>query len=184
MNTRPRPSDPPGSTGSRLRSAGVPPHARGHRGGVRRSAGGGCWLLASTPPRRTVRRRPSCPGSQAAGQTSASVPAVGRPACGAGCRLTGPTPAAGAIDAELDAEINGIIDAHPEYQLGVALLDLSDGAAAIPVLSTNTVSRKRSSPPARPKSWPPRRTITSSKPGRPRSTIRSGPTPRNSSCRQ
>ncbi|MGO4192235.1 serine hydrolase [Arthrobacter sp. YAF17] len=37
-------------------------------------------------------------------------------------------PAAGVIDAELDARINAIIDANSEYQLGVALVDLSDGA--------------------------------------------------------
>ena len=37
------------------------------------------------------------------------------------------TPAAGAIDAELDARINAIIDANSGYQLGIALVDLSDG---------------------------------------------------------
>ncbi|BCW68487.1 hypothetical protein NicSoilB4_32500 [Arthrobacter sp. NicSoilB4] len=42
-------------------------------------------------------------------------------------------PAAGAIDAELDARINAIIDANSEYQLGVALVDLSDGADATAV---------------------------------------------------
>lgn len=40
------------------------------------------------------------------------------------------SPAAGAIDAELDAKINGIIDANSDYQIGVALLDLSEGADA------------------------------------------------------
>lgn len=44
--------------------------------------------------------------------------------------LPATSPAARAIDPALDAEINGIIAAHPQYQLGVALLDLSDGANA------------------------------------------------------
>lgn len=35
--------------------------------------------------------------------------------------------ASGPVDAELDAEISSIIDAHAEYQIGVALLDLSGG---------------------------------------------------------
>ncbi|WP_226759223.1 serine hydrolase [Arthrobacter sp. SO3] len=38
------------------------------------------------------------------------------------------TVAAGAIDADLDAEINGVIAANPEFQISVALLDLSGGA--------------------------------------------------------
>lgn len=38
--------------------------------------------------------------------------------------------ASGSIDAELDAKINGIIDANSDYQIGVALLDLSGGADA------------------------------------------------------
>jgi beta-lactamase class A len=50
----------------------------------------------------------------------AAAPPAGTPAPGA----------AGAIDAELDAKINGIIDANDEYQIGVALLDLSDSANA------------------------------------------------------
>ena len=68
-------------------------------------------------------------GSQAAGQTSASAPPSDSQET-APAAASPATPTAGAIDAELDAEINAIIDAHPEYQLGVALLDLSDGAAA------------------------------------------------------
>lgn len=45
-------------------------------------------------------------------------------------------PAARAIDADLDAGINEIIDANSAYQVGVALLDLSDGAAANQALHT------------------------------------------------
>ncbi|WP_347110917.1 serine hydrolase [Paenarthrobacter sp. S56] len=37
------------------------------------------------------------------------------------------TPAA-VVDPALDSKINGIIDAYPEYQIGVALLDVSTGA--------------------------------------------------------
>lgn len=44
--------------------------------------------------------------------------------------LPATSPAVTAIDSALDAEINGIIAAHPQYQLGVALLDLSDSAKA------------------------------------------------------
>ena len=38
------------------------------------------------------------------------------------------TGAAGVIDPVLDDRINGIIDAYPKYQIGVALMDLSTGA--------------------------------------------------------
>src|SRR6476620_2141363 len=38
--------------------------------------------------------------------------------------------AAGALGPALDAKINDIVAANPEYQIGVALLDVSDGAAA------------------------------------------------------
>lgn len=56
------------------------------------------------------------------GQTSAPTAAAPAAASPAAAKV------AGAIDADLDAEINGIIDASPEYQIGVALLDVSDGA--------------------------------------------------------
>lgn len=65
-------------------------------------------------------------GSQAVGPATASDTQTVAPAA----TLPPATPAGGAIDAELDAEINAIIDANPEYQFGVALLDLSDGADA------------------------------------------------------
>jgi len=38
--------------------------------------------------------------------------------------------AAGGLGPALDAKINDIVAANPEYQIGVALLDVSDGAAA------------------------------------------------------
>lgn len=65
-------------------------------------------------------------------KSRATVAALDRPAAASASAPTpGPaaaTPAAGAIDPALDAEINGIIAANPEYQIGVALLDLSEGA--------------------------------------------------------
>ncbi|MET1063944.1 MAG: hypothetical protein ABWX85_03140, partial [Arthrobacter sp.] len=51
------------------------------------------------------------PASQLATQTGTEAPA---PAAQAG----------GAVDAELDAQINSILDANSEYQIGVALVDL------------------------------------------------------------
>jgi len=38
--------------------------------------------------------------------------------------------ASAVVDAALDATINGIIDAHPEYQIGVALMEIPAGAAS------------------------------------------------------
>ncbi|MCB5291589.1 hypothetical protein BJQ90_01015 [Arthrobacter sp. SO3] len=55
----------------------------------------------------------------ATGSATAAAPAAALPAA---------TVAAGAIDADLDAEINGVIAANPEFQISVALLDLSGGA--------------------------------------------------------
>jgi beta-lactamase class A len=56
----------------------------------------------------------------APGRTAAPATPPGAPAAGA-------AGAAGVIDPVLDAKINGIIDAYPEYQIGVALMDLSAG---------------------------------------------------------
>lgn len=77
-------------------------------------------------------------GSLAAGVHSAAqgrpTPAV-RPggeqgsAASAGSSASG---GAGAVGADLDAQIHGIIDANPKYQIGVALLDLSDSSGADP----------------------------------------------------
>jgi beta-lactamase class A len=39
-----------------------------------------------------------------------------------------PTPKAGSIDESLDGDIQAVIDANSQYQIGVALIDLSDGA--------------------------------------------------------
>ena len=71
------------------------------------------------------------PVSQATSQAAASAAASAADLPAATPTATPvAAPAAGAIDAELDAEINGIIDANSGYQIGVALLDLSDGAGA------------------------------------------------------
>jgi beta-lactamase class A len=63
-------------------------------------------------------------GSQAPASSSSSAAAAAVTPAAAPAS----SPAAGAIDAALDAQINGIIAANPEYQIGVALLDVSDGA--------------------------------------------------------
>lgn len=58
-------------------------------------------------------------------------PAPGRraaPAPRAGSSAPGAAAPAGVIDPVLDAKINAIINAHPEYQIGVALMDVSAGA--------------------------------------------------------
>jgi beta-lactamase class A len=55
--------------------------------------------------------------------------AAGEPAApGASTSAPTPTPAGGHIDAALDSAISAIIGAHGGYQIGVALIDLSDGA--------------------------------------------------------
>ena len=69
---------------------------------ARSAAASAAVSLATSPPSATA---------------SAAAPA---PAVSAGA-------ASGPVDAELDAEISSIIDAHGEYQFGVALLDLSGG---------------------------------------------------------
>ena len=66
-----------------------------------------------------------------AGSTTAA-PAAGSTAPASAAASTATPPAAdtpGGLDAALDARIIGIVDANPEYQVGVALLDVSDGAA-------------------------------------------------------
>ncbi|HEX9227962.1 MAG TPA: serine hydrolase, partial [Arthrobacter sp.] len=72
----------------------------------------------------------STAAAQSGSQTAGQAPASGSASASPGAALPAATPAARAIDAELDAQINAIIDANPDYQLGVALLDLSDGADA------------------------------------------------------
>lgn len=57
----------------------------------------------------------------AAGQPAGPAPATAAPASAA-------APAPSAIDAELEAEINAVIDANSDYQVGVAVVDVSDGA--------------------------------------------------------
>ena len=67
---------------------------------------------------------------ESGGQPAGQAPASGSESVAPAAALPAATPAGGAIDAELDAEISAIIDANPEYQLGIALVDLSDGAVA------------------------------------------------------
>ncbi|MEQ4519805.1 serine hydrolase [Pseudarthrobacter sp. B907] len=60
------------------------------------------------------------------GSVTGAAPATSAPAPGAAV-----APAAvGGLGPALDARINDIVAANPEYQIGVALLDVSDGAAA------------------------------------------------------
>ncbi|QDW31547.1 serine hydrolase [Arthrobacter sp. KBS0702] len=67
---------------------------------------------------------------------AAAAPTLGAPApAGAPAATPTATPAvtpsaAGGLGPALDAKINDIVAASPEYQIGVALLDVSDGAAA------------------------------------------------------
>ncbi|MET4134737.1 serine hydrolase [Pseudarthrobacter sp. PvP090] len=122
----PRPSDPPGSTGSRQR----PRAFRRTRAVIVAVCAASLAVVVGLGVHSAAQARSTAAvqsGSQSAGQVSAPpsdgqavAPAAALPA----------TPAAEAIDAELDAGINAIIDSHPEYQLGVALVDLSDGAAS------------------------------------------------------
>ncbi len=72
----------------------------------------------------------SASGLSAAGLSASGLSGTGLSAAGqASAGLAGPEkPAAAAsTDPELAAAINGIIDANSQYQIGVALLDLSDG---------------------------------------------------------
>ncbi|MET1065376.1 MAG: serine hydrolase [Arthrobacter sp.] len=73
----------------------------------------------------------SAPASQTATQSGSNAAASAPAAVAALPASAAATPAArarGAIDAELDAQINSILDANSEYQIGVALVDLSAGA--------------------------------------------------------
>ena len=88
------------------------------------AVGAGVHSAAQARPTAAVQS-----GSVADSQASASTSNAQAPAAAAALQAATPaTEAAGAIDAELDARINAIIDASSEYQLGVALVDLSDGA--------------------------------------------------------
>lgn len=61
--------------------------------------------------------------------TAAVQPAVPTAATASGgAGKSAAAPAKSAIDAELDAGINAVIDANTEYQIGVAVVDVSDGA--------------------------------------------------------
>lgn len=69
-----------------------------------------------------ARSTPGVPGGHAGSSVSAASGA------GAFPELEAAGPASGPINAGLGAEIDGIIDANSEYQIGVALVDLSGGA--------------------------------------------------------
>ena len=60
--------------------------------------------------------------------TPAPASAVAAPSVAPAAAASTATPA-GTIDAGLDAKINAIIDANPEYQIGVALQDITAGDA-------------------------------------------------------
>ena len=72
----------------------------------------------------------SAPRSTAsAGSTTAGSTTTPHTATTAAAPPTAAATEPGDLDAALDARIIGIVDANPEYQVGVALLDVSDGAA-------------------------------------------------------
>lgn len=120
----------PGSTGSRRRSRAFrrtrPVILAVCAAALAVAVGAGVHSAAQA--RSTVAFQP---GSQAsASELAPTSPSDSQPEAPAAAALPAATPAVGGIDAELDAEINAIIDANPDYQLGVALVDLSDGADA------------------------------------------------------
>ena len=125
----PRPSGPPGSTGSRQR----PRAFRRTRAVIVAVCAASLAVAVGLGAHSAAQARSTAAvqsGSQTAGQTSASVPPSASQPAAPAAALPATPPPAGAIDAELDAGINAVIDAHPGYQLGVALLDLSDRAAS------------------------------------------------------
>ena len=64
------------------------------------------------------------------GSVTGAAPATSAPAPGATAAPAAAPAAVGGLGPALDARINDIVAANPEYQIGVALLDVSDGAAA------------------------------------------------------
>ncbi|UKA58289.1 serine hydrolase [Arthrobacter sp. FW306-2-2C-D06B] len=89
--------------------------------------------MASATPSAAPTATPSMAGTTSTAAPSSTpaeaptaAPAVAAPAAAApavpAAPATGVTPA-------LDAEINGIIDANSQYQVGVTLIDLSDGSS-------------------------------------------------------
>lgn len=91
----------------------------------------GVGLTAGIHSLANARMAPSTPVAAAAPASNgaAAAPAVGAPADTAAAAAAAPAPAAnaGTIDADLDARITAIIDANPDYQIGVALQDVSAG---------------------------------------------------------
>lgn len=93
------------------------------------AAGAGVHSAAQARPTAAVQSVMDSSTTTSNGQASAAAAAL--PAAAGATEPA--SPAAGAIDAELDARINAIIDANSEYQLGVALVDLSGGAGSTAV---------------------------------------------------
>lgn len=80
----------------------------------------GPGIFSAAEARTTTAAAGAFAASPAAGSVSSSAgPGVSAPASAA---------AAGSVDAALDAKIQAIIDANSQYQIGVALVDVSSGA--------------------------------------------------------
>ncbi|MDN3935404.1 serine hydrolase [Arthrobacter sp. YD4] len=71
---------------------------------------------------------PASPATPAPASPAAAAPTVAPTSAAPAAAASTATPA-GTIDAGLDAKINAIIDANPEYQIGVALQDITAGDA-------------------------------------------------------
>lgn len=76
------------------------------------------------PPSSGATLQPG-PGESPPAQTA---PEAGAPEAGAPLGAAAAVPPAPTIGPELDGQLNGIIQANPGYQLGVALIDVADGA--------------------------------------------------------
>ncbi len=98
-------------------------------------------LLAAALPvgiHTAAQARPSSPGVGSTAKNpvpgQASVPAAAPAVPSTPAPTSPPSPvgtdAGSTVDAGLDAKINGIIAANPEYQIGVALMDLSGGSTS------------------------------------------------------
>ncbi|WP_345447106.1 serine hydrolase [Arthrobacter gyeryongensis] len=82
---------------------------------------------AATPSTAATTTAAAAPSSTTA-EAPTAAPAVAAPAVAAPAAAAPAAPATGVTPA-LDAEINGIIDANGQYQIGVTLIDLSDGSS-------------------------------------------------------
>jgi beta-lactamase class A len=71
----------------------------------------------------------AAPGASAASPAaSAAAGGSASPSAGPAASAPASAAAAGSVDAALDAKIQAIIDANSQYQIGVALIDVSSGA--------------------------------------------------------